>query len=259
MSPELNLTVSPDQFSIDGIPPTVEPRVFDGKDPVLPKIIFNNLNTNLPTPEQSAIVSNFCFNGTALLTPKAFDSRCKNLSIDTVDRSKLSGKLLILDLEPGIRYGIYEIRHLLEIQGIKLEHRSVPEYIVLFRTKLMNQVLGTTNKNGVPDDSKLDETQKNRPGITPEGARFLRQLGLAKTFMIDNISFEVPGQKGFYATQLLANPNTETSNFTPLVYHVGNTENDRFAKDHQGKNARIEIGNPPKKELPGYPVGVFVE
>lgn len=259
MSSEINLTVSPDKFSIDGIPTTLKPRIFDGQDPVLPRIAFEHPHTRATTCEQSAVVENFGFNGTALLTPKAFDGECKGLNIDTIDRSRLNGELLILNLEPGIQYGIAEIRSLLEAQGISLEPRSVPEYIVLFSTRLMKQVLETTNETGTPDYSKLSETQKNRPGITPDGARYLQQLGLAKTFMIDNISFEVPGQQGFHATQLLANPRPENGEFTPLVYHIGGTDNENFTAECQGKNVRIEIGNPPKKELTGYPVGVFAE
>ena len=84
-------------------------------------------------------------------------------------------------------------------------------------------------------------------------------LDSQKTFMIDNISFEVPGQQGFHATQLLANPRPENGEFTPLVYHIGGTDNENFTAECQGKNVRIEIGNPPKKELTGYPVGVFAE
>lgn len=259
MSPEINLTVSPDKFSIDGVPTTVKPRIFDGQDHVLPRIAFENPNTGVTTCEQSAVVTNFGFNGTALLTPKAFDGECKRLNIDTIDRSRLNGELLILDLESGVQYGIAEIRNLLETQGISLETHSVPEYIVLFRTRLMKQVLETTDETGTPDYPKLSKTQKNRPGITPDGAIYLQQLGLAKTFMVDNISFEVPGQQGFHATQLLANPKPDEGDFTPLVYHVGGTDNENFTAECQGRNVRIEIGNPPKKELSGYSAGVFVE
>jgi hypothetical protein len=259
MSPEINLTISPDRFSIDGVPTTTKTRNFDGKDAPLPEITFEHPETRALTSEQSANVENFVFNGTALLTPKAVDGACQGLNIDTLERSRLSGKLLILNLESGIQYGMVEIRSLLEAQGISLEAHSVPEYIVLFRTRLMKQVLETTDETGTPAYSKLSEIQKNRPGITPEGAKYLQQLGLANAFMVDNISFEVPGQQGFHATQLLANPKPGEGEFTPLVYHVGNTENDEFTSENQGKRVRIELGNPPKKELPGYPVGVFIE
>ena len=259
MSPEVSLTVPPDKFSIDGVPTTVTPRFFDGRDGVLPAIEFVHPGTGTVTREQSAVVESFGFNGTALLTPKAFDSTCQGLNIDTLDRSRLHGNLLILNLEPGIKYGIAEIRRLLEAQGVSLEPRDIPEYIVLFRTRLMEQVLKTTDGMGVPDYSRLAVTQENRPGITAEGARYLQELGLAKAFMIDNISFEVQGQKGFHATQLLANPKPEQVEFTPLVYHVGNTEDERVIDELKGKIARIEIGNPPKKALSGYSAGVFIE
>lgn len=261
MSPETNLTVPPNKFSIDHVPTEVTPRIFDGEDKVLSgaEISFEHPDTGVITYEKTAEVRQLCFNGTALLTPKAFDGTCEGLNIDTIDRSRLSGELLILNLEPGIQYGIAEIRGLLEGQGISLEPRSVPEYVVLFRTKLMSQALETTDDDGKPDYSKLNPTQGNRPGITEEGARYLGQLGLAKTYMIDNISFEKPGEKLFHATQLLANPKPETVEFTPLVYHIGNTEGADFVEKCQGKRVRIELGNPPTKELPGYPVGVFVE
>gem|GEM_PF-3844663 len=255
-----NLTIPPDKFSIDSMPTTVEPRYFDGKDAVLPEIEFENPNTGAKTFERSAMVKNFAFNGTALLTPSAFDGECENLNLDTVDRSKLEGELLILDLEQGVRYGREEIRALLKARGVDLEGEDpVQKHIVLFRTKLMVEVLGITDENGNPDYDKLGKIQKDRPGITREGAAELHRILNPKAVMIDNISFEANGAVGFHATQKLASPNTETGDFTPLVYHVGGTDPHDFTEKNQGKEVRIELGNPPKKQLTGYPVGVHVK
>lgn len=263
MSKETNLSIPPNRFSIDGMPTTVTPRYFDGNDKSLPEIPFTNPTTGKITHEGSAVVTNFCFNGTALLTPSAFDRECREsgLNVDRIDRSKLSGQLLVLDLEPGIQYGREEIRNLLESQGIELDDPDNPpqQYIVLFRTRLMNAVLGITDEKSTPDYEKLKKVQENRPGLTIEGARELTKSGIAKTIMIDNISFETENhEKGYKATGILANANPATGEFTPLVYHVGHTENPQFATDHNGKKVRVELGNPPQG-LWGYPVGVYVE
>lgn len=255
-----NLTIAPDQFSIDSMPTTVEPRFFDGKDAELSQIEFENPNTGAKTFERSAVVRNFGFNGTALLTPSAFDGECGNLNLDTVDRSKLEGKILILDLEQGVQYGREEVRALLETQGIDLEdHDFVERRIVLFRTKLMAAVLDVTDEKGNPDYDKLAKVQENRPGITREGAAELHRILNPKAVMIDNISFEVNGAAGFHATQELASPNPQTGEFTPLVYHVGATDAPDFTEKNQGRKVRIEVGNPPKKQLTGYPVGVYLQ
>lgn len=256
-SPETNFTVSPDQFSIDSMPTTVAPRTFDEQDPDLPEIIFEHPETGDKTHERSALVTNFCFNGTALLTPSAFDSKCSDLNVDTIDRTKLQGDLLILDLEPGIQYGRAEIRSLLDKAGIDLD-RTVSEHIVLFRTRLMDAVLETTDEKGNPDYDRLAEVQKDRPGITPDGARELHETLRPRAIMVDNISFEPNGTNGFHATQELAAPNPATGEFTPLVYHIGNTDTSNFKERCDKEKVHIELGNPPRQKLTGYPVGVYV-
>ena len=257
-SGEINLSIPPNQFSIDSVPTVVEPRFFDGNDPDLPRITFENPHTGEKTPEQSAVVKNFCFNGTALLTPAAFDKKCGALNIDTISRANLSGPLLILDLEAGVAYDREKMKELLDRRDIRLKYPE-PEFIVLFRTQLMKRVLEVTDEKGVPDYGKLAAVQQNRPGLTREGAVELQSRGFAKVFMVDNISFEVNGAKGFHATQELAAPDAETGKFTPLVYHVGKTEADNFTEENNGKNVSIELGNPPRKGLTGYPVGVYVK
>ncbi|MCF7830762.1 cyclase family protein, partial [Candidatus Gracilibacteria bacterium] len=259
MFPEKNLTVSPDEFSIDHVPTIVTPRFFDGKETnrpdALTEIPFTNPETGEASHEQSADIKIFGFNGTALLTPKAFDNNCGKLNLDTVDRTKLRGPLLILDLIKDVQYGVEEILELLKNQEVS----SVEGHIILFRTKLMEEVLKITDKRGFPDYERLTLIQKNRPGLTPEGALALQKNGRANAIMIDNISFESNETEGFHATQNLSKPEPDTGEFTPLIYHVTGTSADDFVEKHNRKNTRIEIGNPPKKQLSGHPVGVFVE
>ncbi|MFH0821079.1 MAG: cyclase family protein [Candidatus Peregrinibacteria bacterium] len=251
---ESNLTIPPNRFSIDGMPTEVELRLFDGQDRVLPRIMFANLETGNDMPERSAIVHTFAFNGTTLLTPSAWDEQRPNLNIDTLDRTRLRGRLLVLDLVKGVQYGREEIKRLLD--GERMLEGCRSEVIVLLRTQLMDRVLSITDATGVPDYEKLAGIQEDRPGLTPDGAVVLQEIE-PKVVMIDNISFE-PSRRdpGFHATQRLAAPNGKK--FTPLVYHVGNTGNCDFKERHNGKPVRIELGNPPEGLL-GYPVGVFVE
>ena len=247
----MNLTVPPNKFSIDSVPTKVEWHVFDGCDSVLPKIEFVNPDTGESTDERSALVHIFAFNGTALLTPSAWDKECHNLKIDNIDRGRLDGSLLVLDLDIGVTYGREEIQRLLCDEPRK----NIEENIVLLRTKLMQRVLATADERGVPDYDALAETQKNRPGLTPDGAMELQEIK-PRAIMIDNISFEPNnGIPGFHATQRLAHP--KGSEFTPLIYHVGNTGDSDFKNKYNGKSVRIELGNPPEN-LSGYPVGVYV-
>ncbi|PJC37236.1 hypothetical protein CO046_01530 [Candidatus Peregrinibacteria bacterium CG_4_9_14_0_2_um_filter_53_11] len=262
-APEIDLTVPQSEWSIDGVPTTVEPRTFDGKDKKLIKILFDSITDGSEHPEISASVTTFGFNGTALLTPSAFDRGRRQSNLDTLDRRRLGGPLLVLDLKEGAQYGSTEMAELLRAQDIDPNRRyGVPEYIVLFRTRLMNAVLNTADERGVPDYGRLGEVQRNRPGILPSGARLLAKTGLAQAVMIDNISFEPFGSDdGFQATQHLMGlekPNRPHI-FTPLVYHVNGTEGDDFVETFQFAQARIEMGNPPLAALPGYPVGVFAE
>jgi hypothetical protein len=138
---ETNLTVAPDEFSIDNMPPTVELRIFDGHDPDLPRIPFRHPLTGIESSERSALVTNFCFNGTALLTPSAFDDTCGDLNVDTIDRSRLTGDLLILDLEPGVKYDENALTSLIQEAKITPPISEAARYIVLFRTRLMARVL----------------------------------------------------------------------------------------------------------------------
>ncbi len=259
---EKNLTIPPNVFSMDSVPTKVSPRFFDGNDRVLrlPKICFVNPNTGEETYERSALISSFAFNGTAMLTPSAFDKTCGDLNMDTVPRSKLQGELLVLDLEQGVQYGRKEMETLLKKIGIETDsERSIEDCIVLCRTKLMKDVLEITDDKGNPDYDQLPKSQKNRPGFLPEGAEFLHKIVKPKVIMIDGISFEPPGVSGFSATQALANINKETGDFTPLVYHVGNTDNPNFTEEWNGQNVQIEAGNIPQERLTGHPVAVYLE
>jgi hypothetical protein len=78
--------------------------------------------------------------------------------------------------------------------------------------------------------------------------------------MIDNISFEPQSHadEGFAATQILANADAENGQFTPLIYHVKGTSGPDFRSKHARSVVQIELGNPPRRQLPGYPVGVFL-
>jgi hypothetical protein len=142
------------------------------------------------------------------------------------------------------------------VKNRKFDGRDIP-----FDTGLMDKILKTTDKDGIPDFKKLDEIQKDRPGITEDGAEFLKFLDIAKSYAIDNISYETEGgsKNGFKATQLLMNVKPDKRKFTPLVYHVGKTTKPEFLT-YQAENkgdiyAAIGLGNPPyMKGLASWPV-----
>ena len=264
MAKTLDLTIAPDEFCIDGIPTKVTERVFDGNYHPLPKILFRDPETRGRSYERSALIKMFGFNGTAVLTPSAVNRR-SNLYIQDIQPSSLEGQLLVLDLLPGVGYGVKEMTDLLitnSILGRNDRRVDDKKYIILFRTGLMDNVLQTVKANGVPDYHQLDSTQENRAGILPDGAVLLTQLHIASAYMIDNISFETnEGSKnGFAATQILMNPNQRKRTFAPLIYHVVKTlskEFDEIARDYA--HAQITLGNIPRNSpLQGYPVAVKI-
>ncbi|MBT3834909.1 hypothetical protein HOF56_01545 [Candidatus Peribacteria bacterium] len=249
----MKLTIPPNRFSIDGIPTEVDQRVFNGEDSVLPKIIFINPDTGECSFERSAMIRMFTFSGTALLTPSAFNSNLSHLNVDTLDRPRLHGDLLILNLQKGVAYTREEIKNLLEeCKACK----SLVGKIVLLRTQLMASILNITDNTGTPDYNRLSKTQKDRPGLTANGAVELSSRS-PSAIMVDNISFELQDDDtGFSATQRLAVPDGD--GFVPLVYHVGNTQGEDFVDKCNGKRAHIELGNPPEG-LSGYPAGVYID
>ena len=288
-----NMTVPHDRFSIDNQPTIVKPRTFDGKD--LEEICFTNLATNRVSHERSASIETFGFNGTAIVTPSAFDQSItldvhdieRNLLEDVyssqdvklvvpvcIDSNQLCGSLLVLELKTGVAYGPDELRKMLDKKNRLYKDGKAMStgYIVLFKTGLMDRILEITDENGIPDENKLKEIQKNRPGITHEGARYLSDLGIAKVYAIDNISFETEtgSRNGFLATQSLMNrannfltSQKPTPSFTPLVYHVARTTHPVFEDMLQCSyphEATIELGNiPGYRPLPGYPVSFRVK
>lgn len=122
----------------------------------------------------------------------------------------------------------------------------------------MEKILETVDEKGIPCGEQFGMIQRDRPGITADGARFLAGLDIARAYMIDNTSFELPGTEGYHATQILMNPEPAKNAFIPLVYHVANTTSQEFNDLIKTGNARarIELGNVPSVPLPGYPVAV---
>ncbi len=265
-----DMTIPNDKFSIDNQPTRVTPRTFDGKEASdgfkLDEIRFTHPATGKVSHERSASIETFGFNGTAILTPSAFNED-STLDVHDIDDENLEGSLLVLELKKGVAYGEDELKELLIRGGVLTEQgiRNVNPlklFIVLFKTGLMDQILEITDENGVPDYRKLKEIQEHRPGITHMGARYLSDMDIAKAYAIDNISFETKdgSANGFAATQILMG---STTYFKPLVYHVARTTKAEFEchfKDSSYTYARIGLGNiPAYRPLPGYPVQFKVE
>ncbi|HIH05307.1 TPA: hypothetical protein HA281_00970 [Candidatus Woesearchaeota archaeon] len=268
MAAVVDLTVPQNEFCLDGIPTEVTIARFDGThapvegSPTLDRIVFTDPATQSESTEESALIGTFAFNGTALLTPSAVNEQYRtSLGVRQVTNEQREGKLLVLDLASGTRYSREGITGLLQCAGIldcHCQKTAAQRYILLFRTGLMGKILETVDEKGVPDGEQFGMVQRDRPGITADGARFLAGLDIAKAYMIDNTSFELPGTKGYLATQILMNPEPAKNAFVPLVYHVTNTTSQEFDDVIKtGKaRARIEVGNVPSVPLPGYPVAV---
>ena len=189
-----NMTVPHDRFSIDNQPTKVQGRIFDGKD--LDLIVFVDADTGAISHERSATIELFGFNGTAVLTPCAFNNMLKQ-DVHDINEDSLEGNLLVLELEKGVAYGHKELKQLLYKKGVVDEEgekegtcKISEKQIVLFKTGIMDKVLANAVKDGMVDYGELAKTQEGRPGITAEGARYLSYLNFAKAFAVDNISFE---------------------------------------------------------------------
>ncbi len=259
----MDLTVHPSEFTIDEIPTHVKNRKFDGKDIPL-EIIFKSPKSKIESHERAGYADKIHgFNGTCIFTPAGTHG---NLDIGVFDikSEQLEEDLAVVPLEKGVSYGKIEIMDALHDVGITDKYGKPVfdrKYIVLFDTGLMDKILKTTDKDGIPDFAKLDEIQKNRPGITEDGAEYLSWLDIAKSYAIDNISYETSegSKNGFQATQLLMNVKPEKRKFTPLVYHVGKTTKPEFliyqAENKGNIYAAIGLGNPPyMKGLASWPV-----
>ncbi|UCC91769.1 MAG: hypothetical protein JSV39_00660 [Candidatus Aenigmatarchaeota archaeon] len=258
---EMDLTVHPNEFTIDEIPTHVRNRKFDGKDIPL-EIIFKSPKSKIESHERGGYADQIHgFNGTCIFTPAG---PYGNLDIGVFDivPGQLEGDLAVVNLEKGVSYGTMEIAEALREAGITDKYGKPlldRKYIVLFETGLMDKILKITDKDGIPDFKKLEEIQKDSPGITEDGAEFLKFRDLAKSYAIDNISYETSegSKNGFQATQLLMNVKTEKRKFTPLVYQVGKSKKPEFYQIVKKGNgyAAIGLGNPPHmKGLASWPV-----
>jgi len=258
MKTDLNLTIPMNEFSVDGITTNIITKTFDGKDINLGSdkdplsLKFKNPLTNELTCERSNLITNFGFNGTALLTPSAFFN--SELNINSLPDS-LNGELLFIDISSVVECD----REYIEKKLKKLNVDFSKKYMILFYTGFMDK-LKVDYSTGVPNKLFWD-AQSDRPYLTLSAVEYLNEIDISKGYLIDNVSFEANSGLtfNFPVTSLLINHNEKTKVFTPLIYHTIVSKEECEYLKNTVKEIYIEIGNVPSGNISGYSVKVLVK
>jgi len=254
-----NITLAMNEFSVDGIKTTIQDKIFDGKDinlgteetPI--SLEFKNpLNSDV-NYERSNLITNFGFNGTALLTPAALFNN--EIGINQLQEEQLQQHLLLIDVSKEKEITSKFLEDFLSKNNVDLSEK----YIVIFYTGYMENK--SNYSNGTPNDI-FWENQADRPHLIAEAVEFLNKIDIATTYAIDNVSFEKPGsdKENFPVTSNLINLKEDNS-FKALVYHIIITKEDLILmKDNMCKlKVKIELGNVPRGVIRGYSVSVKVK
>jgi len=256
----VDLTIPMNKFSVDGINTVVLTKTFDGKDINLGSLEeplaleFKNPNNNEISFETSNLITNFGFNGTALLTPSAFFN--SNLNVNSIKSTDLESELLLLNISKLKDCNATALKELIEKSNVD----TTKKYIIVFYTGYMSK-LENNYTSGNPDSDFWAE-QSNRPYLTIDAVEYLNELNIAKAYIIDNVSFEASTgmANNFPVTSLLVNHNEDTKDFTPLIYHIIiDKQNLEYIQVNRDKiKIRIELGNVPTGNISGYSVKVIL-
>lgn len=251
-----DITLPINKFSVDGIKTTYNERYFDGEDinlgtsenPV--SLQFKRLSDEKIFYEKSAQLSTFLFNGSCVLTPYAISDTM--LGINEISYDSLHAETLVLRLEESCIYDLEETKKLFASVDLS------SQYIIIFYTSYM-QKYSDLYLDGIPSSEFWDK-QKKRPYFTQEAAQWIVDLGIAKCFVIDNVSFEgLNGSKDFFpVTTTLMNVNENSKTFIPLVYHAKISEEIYMLSRKNQFFCSIELGNTPEGILPGYSVKIHL-